>query len=105
MVSSWVLSRFRTAWLTQNLTLLVLTLLRESTLSEWEILARLHSRYGLNPSGREFGRLEKELVGEGFVVVEPGIGGDRLRITTAGTGVLARLQREYNSLVSNAVRP
>ena len=105
MVSNWVLSRFRTAWLTQNLALLVLRLLRESSLSEWEILARLHARYGLSPSAREFGRLEKELVGEGFASVEPDAAGDRLQITTLGVGILMRLEKEHRSMVSSVMRP
>jgi hypothetical protein len=104
MVSSWMVSRFRSAWLSQNLVLLVLRLLRASTLSEWEILSTLHSRYGLNPSAREFQRLEKELVGEGYARVNSGKDGSTLNITTAGLGVLRRLEEEHRTLVSNVAQ-
>jgi hypothetical protein len=104
MVSSWMLSRFRSAWLSQNLALLVLRLLRGSTLSEWEILSTLHSRYGLNPTAREFERLEKELVGEGYALMNPGKDGSRLKITTAGLGALRRLEEEHRTVVSGVAQ-
>jgi hypothetical protein len=104
MVSSWMLSRFRSAWLSQNLALLVLRLLRGSTLTEWEILSRLHSRYGLNPTAREFERLEKELVGEGYALVDSGKNGNSLKITTAGLGALRRLEEERRTLVSSVMQ-
>ena len=103
MVSSWVLSRFRSAWLSRNLALLVLGLLRESALSEWEVLARLHSLYGLDPSAREFGRLKKELVGEGYATLEKGLG-NRLQITTAGLKLLRRLEEEHRALATDIGR-
>lgn len=101
MVSIWILSRFRSAWLSENTPLLVLRLLRESTLSEWEILSRLHLRYGLNPSAREFGRLEKVLLRDGYAGFEPGLGENKLLITTAGLRLLLRLEEEYRAVVSN----
>jgi hypothetical protein len=104
MVSNWMLSRFRSAWLSQNLVLLVLRLLKESGLSEWEILSALHSRYGLDPTAREFGKLEKELVGGGYVLLESGKDGSKLQITGAGINALRRLEEEYRMVVSNAVQ-
>lgn len=104
MVSSWVVSRFRTAWLSQNLAMLVLKLLRESSLSEWEVLSRLHARYGLSPSAREFGRLEKELLVDGFACLESGTGGSRLQITTTGCSLLRRLEREERDVAKNIVQ-
>jgi hypothetical protein len=104
MVSSWMLSRFRSAWLSQNLVLLVLRLLRDSSLSEWEILSSLHSRYGLIPSAREFGRLEKELLGGGYAVLEDGKDGGKLRITSTGMSALRRMEEEYRMVVSNIVQ-
>jgi len=100
-----MLSRFRSAWLSQNLVLLVLRLLRESTLTEWEILSALHSRYGLDPTAREFGRLEKELVGGGYALLESGKEGSKLQITSTGMGALRRLEEEYRMVVSNVVQP
>ncbi|MDA4115557.1 MAG: hypothetical protein OK442_03245 [Thaumarchaeota archaeon] len=104
MVSSWMLSRFRSAWLSENLALLVLRLLKGSTLSEWEILSSLHSRYGLNPSTREFHRLEKTLVGEGYAHFDSGKRGNKLKITTAGLGALRRMEEEHQTVVSNAMQ-
>jgi len=104
MVSSWMLSRFRSAWLSANLALLVLRLLKGTTLSEWEILSSLHSRYGLNPSAREFQRLENTLLGEGYALVDAGKHGNKLKITTAGLGALRRLEEEHQTVVSNAAR-
>jgi hypothetical protein len=102
MVSNWMVSRFRSAWLSQNLVLLVLRLLKESGLTEWEILSALHSRYGLDPTAREFGKLEKELVGGGYTLLEPCKEGSKLQITGAGVSALRRLEEEYRMVVSNA---
>jgi hypothetical protein len=104
MDSSWMLSRFRSAWLSRNMVLLVLRLLRGSTLSEWDILSALHSRYGLNPTAREFERLERELVGEGYALLDFGKEGNRLKITVAGMGALRRLEEEHKALVSDLLR-
>ncbi|MGH9918677.1 MAG: hypothetical protein ACRD6W_07405 [Nitrososphaerales archaeon] len=98
-----MVSRFRSAWLSENLALLVLRLLKRSTLNEWEILFTLHSRYGLNPSAREFQRLEKTLVGEGYALVDPGKHGGKLKITAAGLGALRRLEEEHQTVVLNAM--
>jgi hypothetical protein len=93
--------RFRSAWLSENMPMLVLRLLRDTSLTEWEILSRLHSRYGLTPSSREFGRLEKSLLGKGFVSLESETSRDKLRITNEGVGLLVRLEKEYADIVSN----
>lgn len=100
-----MLLRFRSAWLSKNLTLLVLRLLRESTLSEWEILSRLHSRYGFTPSAREFERLEKELQDGGYATLA--LRGERsnLQITTRGIGLLVRLEEEHRTVVSTIGPP
>jgi hypothetical protein len=99
-----MLSRFRSAWLSQNLVLIVLRLLTESSLTEWEILSILHSRYGLDPTAREFGRLGKELVGGGYALLESGNEGGKLQITSAGISALRRLEEEYLMVVANAVQ-
>ena len=100
-----MVSRFRSAWLSQNLALLVLRLLRESTLTEWDILSRLHSRYGLGPSAHEFERLEKELIRGGYATLEASAGGSRLHITTTGLGLLVKLEDEYHIIVGDVTRP
>ena len=99
-----MLQRFRSAWLTENMPLLVLRLLREASLSEWEILSQLHSKYGLTPSNREFGRLEKGLLGKGYANLESEHGGEKLCITSQGIGLLSRLEKEYKEIVSDIVR-
>lgn len=98
-----MLQRFRSAWLAENMPLLVLRLLRDSSLTEWEILSRLHSKYALTPTNREFGRLEKGLLGNGYVSIESEIGEDKLRITAKGAGLLVRLEDEYREIVSDIV--
>jgi hypothetical protein len=105
MVSSWMVSRFRSSWLSQNLVLLVLRLLGESRLSEWEILSALHSRYGLDPTAREFGKLEKGLVSGGYALLESGRDCSRLQITSVGMTALRRLEEEHRMVVSNVVQP
>jgi hypothetical protein len=104
MASSWMVSRFRTAWLSQNLDLLVLRLLRESAMSEWQVLSRLHAMYGLEPSAREFARLEKRLVRDGFMVLETSDGDEKLRITPFGLDLLRRVEDEYRKVVGDLVR-
>jgi len=100
-----MVSRFRSALLSQNLPLLVLRLLRESALSEFEILSRLHARYGLTPSAREFGRLKRTLLHEGYVKLESGQACDRLEITATGILLLRLLEEEQRAVASNIMRP
>lgn len=102
MVSEWMLQKFRSAWLSANLPLLVLRLLRVSTSSEWEILSFLNERYGLNPSAQEFQRLERSLLGNGYVSLDPHPGGGRMRITTEGLGLLAMLEEQHRGVVAGA---
>jgi len=97
-----MVTRFRSAWLIQNMDLLVLKLLRDSTLSEWEILSRLHSKYGLNPNAREFARLEKTLLGKGYASMDTAHRMSKLQITHRGLRLLRRLEEEYRSVVSEA---
>jgi hypothetical protein len=99
-----MLSRFRLAWLSQNGLLLVLRLLQESSLSEYEILSRLHARYGLTPNAREFGRIKKTLLGKGYARLDSGLGADNLQITSAGVRLLRLLEEEYRGVVSNMAR-
>lgn len=103
MVANWTVTRFRSAWLSQNMDLLVLKILSDSSLSEWEILSRLHSKYGLNPSAREFARLERAMVGKGFVRLDTSQGG-KFEITELGVMLLRRLEEEYRSVVREAER-
>jgi hypothetical protein len=73
-------------------------------MSEWEILSSLYSRYGLAPSKKEFGRLEKRLIGKGYASLDSSLGEERLRITSDGKSLLHRLENEHKALVSSIVR-
>lgn len=95
-----MLHRLRSAFLRENMLLIVLRLLREEDLSEWEILNMLHSQYGLTASHREFRRLYGLMTDGGYATVEPAGGGRRLRMTPAGANLLRRLEKEYLAIVS-----
>ena len=97
-----MLQRFRSSWLSANLPLLVLRLLQVSASSEWEILSFLHEKYGLNPTGQEFERLQRTLIGNGYAVLDPHPGGKRMEITSEGLRLLARLEDEHRGLVARA---
>lgn len=103
MVSSWMVTRFRSSWISQNLALLVLRLLSESTRSEWELLSSIHAKYGVAPSARELGTLERELLRDGYAALEPGAGG-RLSVTHRGLRLLGRLEEEHLALVADTIR-
>ncbi|HEV2390666.1 MAG TPA: hypothetical protein VGS04_08085 [Nitrososphaerales archaeon] len=85
--------------------LLVLMLVEDSEKSEWELLDSLYSHYKLTPSGKEFRRLLETLVEGGYATFTPEEGTRRLRITSTGTKLLRRLQREYRAIVSDIGEP
>lgn len=95
-----MLHRLRSSFLRENMLLIVLRLLREEDLSEWEILNLLHSQYGLTASPREFRRLCALMSNGGYATVEPVGTGRRLRMTPAGANLLRRLEKEYLAIVS-----
>lgn len=98
---TWMLHRFRSAFVRENLMLIVLGLLRESELSEWEILSLLHSRYASTPTAKEFRRLSQSAVNGGYASFR-WVGKTRkLRISRTGTELLRRLEEEYRAIVSS----
>jgi hypothetical protein len=93
---------FRSAFFRENLLLIVLGLLSESELNEWEILNLLYSRYGSTPSAKEFRRLVESMVNGSYAAFVAEEGTRRLRLTKTGTKLLHRLEEEYRAVVSNA---
>ena len=101
MAKSWIGQRFRSALLSENLSLIVLGILRESHRSEWEILNAIYHRYESTPGSKEFRKLTKSLISKGYATVESVEGVDKLRISQAGIDLLRRLEMEYRAIVSN----
>lgn len=99
MSSSWVVHRFRRAFLQENLMLVTLRLLKSSETSEWEVLDSIYSRYRLAPDAREFRKVLDALVSGGYARAEPGYEVGRLRITKTGLKLLRRLEDEYRAIV------
>jgi hypothetical protein len=95
--------------LRENLLLVVLRLLKESQLSEWEILDLLYSRYESTPSVKEFRKLTETLVEGGYASFIWENRTDKLQVSEAGITLLRRLEEEYDSIIwgikdsSNAV--
>jgi|SRR5271170_3623642 len=101
MPSSWVIHRFRRAFLREQILLITLRLLRDSQRSEWEVLDSLYSRYRLAPDPKDFRKLVDSLVNGGFASC--GEVGDvrRLTITRAGVKLLHGLEEEYLAVMSS----
>jgi hypothetical protein len=99
--ATWLIHRFRSALFHENLLLIVLGLLKDSELSEWEVQSLLYSRYRLTPAAKEFRKLVDLLVSEGFVTLEAARGTQKLRMTSAGMKLLRSLESEYRAIVSN----
>lgn len=99
MSSSWVVHRFRLAFLQENLMLITLRLLRRSEMSEWEALDSIYSRYRLTPDAKEFKKVLDVLVSGGYVSSEPADDVRELRITRTGVKLLHALEEEYRAIV------
>ena len=103
--STWMVQRLRSAFLRENTLLIVLRLLRDTGLSEWEILEILHSRYGSVPTAKEFRKLCELMVRGGYAEIEAGEAARRLQITRSGVKLLSRLEDEYQSMLSELAAP
>ena len=97
-----MLQRFRTAFLRENLVLLVLSTLKDHDRTEWEILDGLHSRYGFTPTVRDFRRTVNLLMNGGFATAEPSQNGGAMTITEGGLRLLQRLEAEYRDILLRA---
>jgi hypothetical protein len=98
--TTWMLHRFRSAFLRENLLFLVIRLLKDADLSEWEILNLLYSRYETSPGAKEFRKLLETLVSEGYASLEPAGKTRRLRLDVRGTRLLRGIEEEYRSIIS-----
>jgi hypothetical protein len=76
-------------------------MLKDSELSEWEVLSQLYSRYRLTPGAKEFRKVVDSLVVGGYANFEPMEGGRKLRVTKVGVKLFQRLDGEYQAIVSN----
>ena len=88
-----------------NLPLLVLRLIRDSSLNEWEILATLHKSFVIDPNARGLDLLKRTLLTGGYATTELGGGDAKLRITTKGMGLLERIELENLAFVSRLTLP
>jgi DNA-binding PadR family transcriptional regulator len=98
---TWIVHRFRSAMLSENLSIFVLGLLRESEKDEWEILNLIDSRYDLSVPPKEFRKLLKSLMAQGYASQECAEGNSKMRITRAGMELLRSLELEYREIVSS----
>jgi hypothetical protein len=101
MPTTWLIHRLRSAFFHENLLLMVLGLLKDSELSEWEVLEILYSRYRLTPNAKEFRKLVESLVTGGYAGFETAEGARKLRITGKGIKLLRSLEGEYRAIVSH----
>jgi DNA-binding PadR family transcriptional regulator len=101
MAATWVTHRLRTALVHGNLMLIVLGLLADSELSEWELMNELFTRCASLPTSKEFRRLVDELVEGGYTSAAVEGGTRKLRITSHGRTLLRRLQDEYREVASS----
>ncbi len=98
-MSTWMQYKIRSRWFEGNLPLLILRLLRESPLGEWEILDSLFHSLRLQPNERELERLIKSFVRLGYLQVVRGRREPRLRINKAGLKLLSELEREQSAIL------
>jgi predicted transcriptional regulator len=102
MPPSWMLHRFRSDFLLENLLLLVLRLISEFERSEWEVLDQLHLRYACTPSAKEFRRVCELLETGGYVTATSTGTTRKLKVTSEGRKLLRCLEEEYRAVVSSS---
>ena len=102
MSSVWLFQRFRSEWVSANLSLIVLRALRRSSMTEWEVLAAIHAAYGFSPRRVDFGNLKSGLVQGGFVRISTEGHARRIEMTKTGGYLLDRLEAEYEALTASA---
>ena len=101
MAATWVLHRFRSAFVQGNLALIVLRLLVDSEMSEWEVMNALYDRYGSSPTSKEFRRLVDELLEGAYATTVEVEETRKLRISNQGRRLFQRLEDEYRQVVSS----
>ena len=99
-MTSWMQYRIRTKWLEGNLLLILLRLLREGPLAQWEILDSLYRSFGLSPDERIFGELVQSLGSQGYLSIRGEGKRHQLQISRDGLKLLSELEKEYKAIVS-----
>ena len=99
-MTTWMQYRIRTKWLEGNLLLILLKLLREGPLAQWEILDSLYHSFGLSPDERIFGELVQFLVSQGYLWIPAEGEVHQLQISRDGLKLLSEIEREYKAIVS-----
>ncbi len=79
---------------------MVLSYLRQSELSEWEILNLLHSRHNATPGEREFRKLVDSLTQGGYAESELVSGDRKLRLSRKGMDLQRTLAKEYKAVMA-----
>ena len=105
MTDSWMIQRLRSAFFRENSLVVVLRLLGQEELSEWEILSLMHSRFGSTPSSREFRRLCQVLLDGRYATIEPDGETRKLKLTPAGDELLRRLEEECREILTGFDSP
>ena len=102
-MSTWMQYKIRSKWFEGNLPLIILRLLREMPLGEWEILDSLYHTLRLAPNEREFEKIIKSFVRLGYLQVVSWRREPRLRINKAGLRLLSELEREHNAILRELI--
>jgi hypothetical protein len=100
LTTIWVIDKFRSLLFHENLLLIVLSMLKDCELSEWEIWRLLHSRYGTTPTAREFQKII-DIITDGAYAKCRWEGSIRkLQLSEAGLVLQRRLEEEYRAIIS-----
>src|ERR1700733_15068076 len=104
--TTWVIDRFRSVLFHENLLLIVLSLLKDSELGEWEIWSLLRSRYGTTLAGttlaaREFRKIVDTLIDGGYASSRWEGTTHKLRLNETGLVLHRRLEAEYQAIISS----
>jgi DNA-binding PadR family transcriptional regulator len=99
--TTWVTDRFRSVLFHENMLLIVLSLLKDSELGEWEIWSLLRSRYGTTLAAREFRKILDTLIDEGYASSRWEGPTRKLRLNETGLVLHRRLEAEYQAIISS----
>jgi DNA-binding PadR family transcriptional regulator len=99
MTTTWVTERFRSVLFHENLLLIVLSLLKDSELGEWELWSLLHSRYDTTPTTRDFRKTLDMLINDGYASSRWESNTRKLRLSETGLVLHRRLEAEYRAII------
>ena len=77
----------------------VLRLLKQTDLSEWQIMDSLYRLFGTAPDWKAFRTSLELLTSQGFLEVKNGGEARQLRVSKAGIKLLSALEKEYDAIV------